>query len=243
MNGRRGVGRAISPLSLFALALFLASCDDDSPTGSNSTTTTTAPASPSPANSFLRAAPMAFDARTVDVVVNGASGSQTIGAISYGQVSQYLELDAAEYRVQFFPVGNRTAPLAETTVTLSADQAMTAALVGASAVDIAILEDDRIESSASAGVAMANTIPDFPAPLDAVILNGPTLFENVGYLETTDATEVIPGNYTIQLRRAGTSEAVATSTGLDLAAGTNYTIFAVGSLAHGDMRVVIASAP
>ena len=236
---RRGVGRAISSLP-FVLAFFLASCDDDSPTGSNSTTTTTtAPASS--ANTFLRAAPMAFDARTVDVVVNGASGNQTIGAISYGQVSQYLELGAAEYRVQFFPVGNRTAPLAETTVTLSADQAVTVALVGLSSFDIEVLEDDRIESSASAGVAMTNTIPDFPAPLDAVILNGPTLFENVGYLETTDATEVIPGAYTIQLRRAGTNEPVATSTGHDLAAGTNYTIFAVGSLARGDMRVVVAS--
>jgi hypothetical protein len=53
--------------------------------------------------------------------------------------------------------------------------------------------------------------------------------------------ELIPGLYDIQIRRAGTDEPVATSTRLDFTAGATFTLFAVGSLAHGDMRIVIAS--
>ena len=234
------VGYSYFTLPVFALAFLLTSCDDDPPpTGNNPPTTTTAP--PSTASAFLRAAPLAFDARTVDVVVNGVAGDETIPALSYPGVSDYLDLSSGDYRVQFFPVGSRRTVLAETAVTLSADESATVALVGLSGVNVTVLEDDRIDSSSSAGVAMTNAIPDFPAPLDAVILNGPTLIQNVGYLETSDAVTVVPGRYDIQIRRAGTDEPVATSTGHDFSAGATYTIFAVGSLTRGDIDIVIAS--
>jgi len=238
MTRRRGVvGYAYSTLSALALFFLLASCDDETPTSGNpSTTTTTATAS-----AFLRAATLAFDARSVDVVVNGTGGDETITGLSYAGVSDYLELGPGDYRVQFFPVGSRRAALAETSVTLSSDEAVTVALVGLSSIEVTVFEDDRIDSSGSAGVTMTNTIPDFPTPLDAVVVNGPSLIQNVGYLETSDAVTVVPGRYDIQIRRAGTDEPVATSTGHDFAAGATYTIFAVGSLTRGDMHIVIAS--
>ena len=234
-----GAGRAFPPLTLFVLALLLTSCDDDTPTGSNPPTTTTAP--PSTASAFLRAAPLAFDAHTVDVVITGPNGDQTIAGVPYPDVSNYLELSPGEFRVQFFPAGSRRAALAEESVTLSDDEAVTVALVGLSAFEFAVFEDDRIDSSSSAGVAMTNSIPDFPAALDLVVLNGPTLLQDVAYLETSDAAEVIPGRYDVQIRRAGTEEPVATSTGHDFAAGVTYTIFAVGSLTRGDLGIVVAS--
>ncbi len=241
MKKRLGVGgRASSPLTIFALAVLLTSCDDDTPTGSNSTTTTTT-APPSSASAFLRAASLAFDARTVDVVISGASGNSTITGVPYPRVSEYVELSPGDFRVQFFPVGSRRAALAEASVALSGSEAVTVALVGLSAFEVAVLEDDRIDSSSSAGVAMTNSIPDFPAALDLVILNGPTLFQDVAYLDTSDATGVVPGRYDFQIRRAGTDEPVATSTGHNLAAGVTYTIFAVGSLTRGDMGIVVAS--
>jgi hypothetical protein len=240
MTRRRSVvGYAYSTLSAFVLFFLLASCDDETPTSGNpSTTTTTAT---STASAFLRAAQLAFDARTVDVVVNGAGGEETVAGLSYAGVSGYLELSPGDYRVQVFPVGSRRAAVAETLVTLSDNEAVTIALVGLSSFEVTVLEDNRIDSSSGAGVAMVNAIPDFPAPLDALVLNGPTLFEDVGYLETSDATELIPGLYNMQLRRAGTDETVATSMGHDFAGGANYTIFAVGSLTRGDIRIVIAS--
>jgi hypothetical protein len=241
MTQRRGVaGYVRSTLPVFALGFLLTSCDDDTPTDANPpTTTTTAP--PSTSSAFLRGAPLTFDAKTVDVVVSGTGGDQTIAGISYAGVSNYLDLDPGDYRVQFFPVGSRRAALAETSVTLTADEAVTVALVGLSTIDITVFEDARAQSSGSAGVAMTNAIPDFPTPLDAVIVNGPMLVENVGYLETSDATTVVPGRYDIQIRRAGTDEPVATSTGHEFSAGATYTIFAAGSLTRNDMRIVIGS--
>jgi hypothetical protein len=226
-------------LTVFVLAILLASCDDDPPTGTNPPTTTTAPASA--ASAFLRAAPLAFDAHTVDLVITGPTGEQTIAGVPYPDVSEYLELSAGDFRVQFFPAGSRRAALAEESVTLSDDDAVTVALVGLSAFDLAVLEDERIDSSSRAGVTMTNGIPDFPAALDLVILNGPTLLQDVAYLETSDAAEVVPGRYDVQIRRAGTQEPVATSTGHDFAPGVTYTIFAVGSLTRGDIGIVVAS--
>jgi hypothetical protein len=237
MTKRRGA--RCSKLPALALATLLASCDDEPPTGSNPTTTTTTAAASGTA--FLRAASLAFDASTVDAVVSGSNGSETIPAISYPEVSNYIELAPGDYRVQFFPAGSRDAAVAETSVTLSADEAVTVALVGLSSFDVTVFEDDRIEGSGNAGLAMVNTIPDFPAALDAVVLNGPLLFQDVDYLDSTDSVEVIPGRYDFELRRGGTDEPVVTSTGHELASGGNYTLFAAGSLTRGDMQIVVAS--
>jgi hypothetical protein len=220
MTGRRGVvGQTCPLLQALALGLMLASCNDDTTTDNTPTTTTTAP--PSSAIAFLRSAPLAFDAHTVDVVVSGANGSGTFSAISYPEVSDYLDLPPGEYRVQFFPAGSRNTAVAETSVTLSDGQSVTVALVGLSAFEVTVFEDDRNGDSSRAGLAMVNTIPDFPAPLDAVILNGPTLFQNVGYLETTGATGLVPGRYDFELRRAAQTNRWWRPWG-DLAAGAAH---------------------
>ncbi|HEY7819445.1 MAG TPA: DUF4397 domain-containing protein, partial [Vicinamibacteria bacterium] len=190
MQRRHASGRIFALLTLFALSSFLVSCDDDdSPTNGDPPTTTTAP--PTGGTSFLRAGALSFDARNVDVVV----GDQTISALSYPEVSSYLELDAGEYRVQFFPAGSRTAPLGETSVTLSDDDAATVALVGLTAPQPTVFEDDLDTNGSQAGIALVNTVPDFPAPFDVRIANGDTLFSGVSYLEMSDVSDLAPGSY------------------------------------------------
>ncbi len=226
--------RMYQTLSAIALAFFLVSCDDDTPT--DGTTTTTTPPT-SNASAFLRAAPLTVDAGDVDVVV----GNQTISALSYPEVSEYIELSAGEYRVQFFPVGSRTAALGETSVTLSGDESATVALVGLTAPQVTVFEDDRSGNGSEAGLTMINTVPDFPAPFDARIVNGSTLFSGVSYLETTDVNELAAGSYDIEILRGGTNEVVATSMDNSFASGTSYTLFMTGSLRRGDIQVVVAS--
>jgi hypothetical protein len=219
--------------------MFLTSCDDDPPTGNDPPTTTTVP--PSSSTSFLRAAPLAFDARTVDVVITGSNGDSTIRSISYTDVSDYLELTPDDYRVQVFPAGTRRSTIAETSLSLSSDESVTVALVGLSGVEVEVFEDDRVDGSARAGVTMVNSVPDFPAPFDLMIRNGPRLFEGVSYLESTNATEVVPGTYDFELRRSGTNEVILTSTGHRLGGGATHTVFAAGSLRRGDLQIVAAS--
>ncbi len=234
MTSRDASPRFSRALSALAFTFFLVSCDDDMPTSGNTTTTTPPTGS---ASAFLRAAPLTFDARNVDVVV----GNQTISGLSYPEVSDYIELPPGEYRVQFFPIGNRTSPLGEATVNLSSDEANTVALVGLSAVEVTVFEDDRNGNGSEAGLTMVNTVPDFPAPFDLRLENGERLFDGVSYLETTDVTELNAGSYDIQLIRGGTNEVVTTSMNNDFAAGTTYTVFAAGSLRRGDIQIVVAS--
>ncbi len=221
-----------------ALILLAASCNDTPTSDESSTTTTTAP--PSTAGTgLLRAAQLAFDAHSVDVVINGQA-EMTV-TVAYPGVSDYVELVPGEYRVQFFPAGSRRSALMETTLSLAPDEEATVALVGLSSFDIAVLEDNRASASSGAAVTMVNAIPDFPAALDAAIVNGPRLFQNVSYLETSEVAELVPGIYDIEARRAGTDESVATTAGNDFEAGRSYTVFAAGSLTRRDMTLVVAS--
>ena len=236
MKTSRRYSRRIPTLSVFALAFFLASCDDDTPTNGNPPTTTTAPPATG-GTGFLRAGALTFDARNVDVVI----GSQTISALSYPEVSSYLELDAGEYRVQFFPAGSRTAPIGETSVTLSDDDAATVALVGLSAPQPAVFEDELDTNGSQAGVTLVNTVPDFPAPFDLRVVNGPTLASGVSYLETSDMSDLNAGSYNIELLRGGTEEVVATATNNNLASGASYSLYATGSLRRGDIQLVLAT--
>lgn len=218
------------PLFLF---LLLAGCDDDPPpTGGDSTTTTTAPAAA--AKAYLRGAQLAEDARSVDFVVNGAALAT---GIDYGGFGPYAQLDPGEYRVQFFPEGNRGPALIETRVTLASNQAVTIAVVGMDLSTLAIFEE-RSTRSDRARLKLVNTVPDFPAPFDLAIQSGPGLFGGIGYLQASGLAELIPGVYGFELRRGGTTEELATISGQGLSAGANYSVYAIGTLLREDIELV-----
>jgi hypothetical protein len=217
------------PLCLF---LLLAACNDDPPpTGGDSTTTTTAPAA---AKAHLRGAQLSEDARSVDFVVNGAALAT---GIDYGGFGPYAQLDPGEYRVQFFPEGNRGAALIETRVTLASNQAVTIAVVGMDLSTLSIFEE-RSTRSDRARLKLVNTVPDFPAPFDLAIQSGPGLFGGIGYLQASGLAELIPGVYGFELRRGGTSEEVAAISGQGLSAGANYSVYAIGTLLRDDIELV-----
>jgi len=216
-------------------ALLLAGCDDDPPpTGSEPpSTTTTVPATS--AKAYLRGAQLTEDARSVDFVVNGAAVAT---GIDYGGFGPYAQLDPGEYRVQFFPEGDRGAALIETRVTLASNQVATIAIVGLSFSTVTIFEE-RSTRSDRARLKMVNTVPDFPAPFDLAIQSGPGLFGGIGYLQTSGIAELIPGVYGFELRRGGTAEELATISGQGLSAGANYSVYAIGSLSRDDIELVV----
>jgi hypothetical protein len=220
---------------LLLLALAAAGCNEDpSPTGNEPpTTTTTAPATSAKAN--LRGAQFSEDARSVDFVANGAVLAT---GIDYGGVGPYAQLDPGEYRVQFFPEGDRTASLIETRLTLGPDQAVTVAIVGESTTTMTV-NHERSTRSDRARLTMGNTVPDFPAPFDLAIMNGPGLFGGIRYLQVSGTAELIPGVYGFELRRGGTIEEIATITGQGMSAGANYTVYAIGTLTRDNIELVV----
>ena len=216
-------------------ALSLYACDDDPPPTGNEPPPATTTAPPSTAGGSLRAAQLSEDARSVDFVVNG----QVLAAgIDYGGVGPYAPLNPGDYRIQFFPEGDRDAAILETRLTLGADQAVTVALVGDSSATVNVTHE-RSTRSDRARLSMVNTVPDYPAPFDLVIQNGPGLFQGIGYLQTSGPTELIPGVYGLELRRGGTTEEVADISGQAMSSGANYTVFAFGSLARDDIELLV----
>ncbi len=226
--------RLPSPLLPLLLALIVCSCNDDPPpTGNVPPTTTTAPAASG--NGSLRGAQLSEDARSVDFVVNGqvlATG------IDYGGVGPYAQLAPGDYRVQFFPEGVRTAPIIETQLNLGSNQMVTVAIVGESTATISTVHE-RSTRSDRARLTLVNTVPDFPAPFDLAIQNGPGLIGGIGYLQTSGTAELIPGVYGFELRRGGTAEEVAVIEGQAMSSGANYTIWAFGTLSRDDIELLV----
>jgi hypothetical protein len=217
------------------LALMAVGCNDDpAPTGNEPPpSTTTAPASAGTAH--LRGAQFSEDARSVDLVANG---NVLARGIDYGGVGPYAQLDPGEYRIQFFPEGDRTAALIETRITLRSNQAVTVAIVGET-TEILDVSHERSTRSDRARLTMVNAVPDFPAPFDLAIQNGPLLFRGVRYRQSSGAEEIIPGVYGFELRRAGTTEELATLTGQGLSSGANYTVYAIGTLSRDNLELVV----
>lgn len=183
---------------------------------------------------FLRVAQLTIDARTIDVLINGEPTFQQLG---FPEVSDHTELDAADYRVQFFPAGQRTLALMDTIVTLPAGEALTVSLVGSSSFQTVVTEDELSTGGDQARARLFNAVSDFPAHLDLRIFNGPVLFQEVRFKRASDYVDVIPGIYDLELLRAGTNEVVASSFGQLLGSGATHTIFAVGTLSRGDIAL------
>lgn len=213
----------------------VAGCNDDPPPTGNEPPPGTTTAPPSSAKAYVRGAQLSEDARRVDFVVNGAVLAT---GIDYGGVGPYAPLDPGEYRVQFFPEGDRGAVLIETRVTLGSNQAATVVIAGESLSTLTVYHE-RSTRSDRARLTMVNAVPDFPAPFDLAIQNGPGLLGGIGYLQTSGTAELIPGVYGFELRRGGTAEEVTSISGQAMSAGANYTIYAFGTLTRENIELLV----
>lgn len=230
--------RAPKPSLVLVLALGLFGCHDNTPTtpsgpsGGTSTTTTTTVGS----KAVLRAAQLTEDARTVDVAVNGRIVAE---GISYPGVSSYFEVDPGDARVQFFPAGDRRSSLAETTLNVGANQAMTVAVVGAD-LSVVVFPNDLVAPPDRSWIRLVNAVDDYPARLTLAVRAGQVVVNDVGYLQASSYGALIPGLYDFALHRAGTQEEVAWTSEVPLASVASYTAFAVGTLRRDDVEIFVA---
>lgn len=218
------------------LLLALVACDDNPPTSPGDTTTTTTAPATTTGSVSLRAAQLTQDGRTVDLVANG----QVVAAgVPYERVSPYTSLPPGDYRLQFFPQGNRTEALVETVETLRSNETVTVALGGLSSFQIALVHDDLATRADRARVKLVNGVPDFPAAFDLAVRNGPLVFQDADYLQPTSYQELIPGIYDLVLRRAGSDEVVSGTTGHTFDRTASYTVFVVGTLRRNDIELFV----
>jgi hypothetical protein len=180
--------------------------------------------------SFIRIFHASPDAPAVDIYANGNIIAE---GLTYKQLTNYLPIIPGNYQIQVYPTGVRTNPVIDTTVTIPQNSAFTIAAVGKLS-DISLLPIPEIYMphlligmSNNSYVRFVHLSPNAPA-VDITLPDGTKLFENVSYEQFTDYITVNSGNYTLQVRPAGSDQVVLTIPNVNLMPGVFYSIYAVG---------------
>ncbi|HSF14004.1 MAG TPA: DUF4397 domain-containing protein [Vicinamibacteria bacterium] len=245
---KRHIALLMAPAAL--LVLFGFGCGDGSspasPTSLPAETARTAvPGSSETTSSFststnrfvgpvrLRVAHLSTDAPPVDVWVNGAL---VLSDVPFKAVSDYLDLDAGEYRIQVTPAGAETPIVIDATVALQAGSVYTVAAVGflsSNSLTPLVLLDD-LSLGEGARLRFVHTSADTGA-VDVAVAGGPVLFADVTFQKASEYVEVPGGTYDLEVRPAGSSSVALSIPGVEVLAGTTYTIFAVGRSFNGTL--------
>jgi hypothetical protein len=187
----------------------------------------------------VRVAHMSPNAPNVDVYVDG---SAVLEDVSFGAVSQYLEVPAGERQVEITAAGDSDTSVFAGAVPVAAETDYTVAATGELG-DMAdqpfeplVLEDDNSgPGSDTARIRLVHASPDAPAVDVTLASNGDALYDGVSYGES-GYVEVPAGDYTLQVRGdTGSNDGdVAASFDVSLSGGQVYTAFAAGYLTPDD---------
>lgn len=182
------------------------------------------------------------DAPAVDIYVDGAAAVENL---AFGATTGWVALPAGERQVQVTPTGEAAdAAVIDATVDLMADMAYEVAAIGPVAeisaavfpVGLAVTEDME-----NAAVRVIHASPDAPA-VDIAVTGGDVLVENLAYPDATDYLMVPAGSYDLEVRPTGTEDVALALPGTELAAGTAYSVYAVGTVADGTLTALAVPA-
>lgn len=190
---------------------------------------------------YLRVAHASPDAPAVDVYVDNES---VLEDVSFGEFSDYLELNASTYNVTITAAGDRDAVVFDGDVTLERGTVTTVAAAGevsengTTEFGPRVYADDALTPSANvsdpdeneSAVRVVHLSPDTPT-VDVTAGDGEVvLAENVSFGSASEYVTVPAGNYTVEIRE-DTPEAngtVVATVDVSVEAGTAYTAWALG---------------
>lgn len=182
---------------------------------------------PRQSDSYVRILHASPDAPPVDIYANDNLIAKNI---AYKQFTNYVSVKPGEYTVQVYPAGQKTTPVINTKLTVPPKSRFTVAAVGKLA-DISLLpimeEYMKMVDKRRSYIRFAHLSPNAPA-VDITLPNGTKVFSDVSYQQYTDYINVAPGNYTLQVKPAGSDQVVLTVPNVKLLPGTLYTAYAVG---------------
>ena len=188
-------------------------------------------------SALLRVAHLSPDAPAVDVWVNG---DVVLSDVPYEAVSSYLELSPGSYDVQVTPAGETEPMVIDATLELESETAYTVAatgLLGEDDLKPLVLVDNRFDNVETAKVRFVHTSPDAPS-VDVGLPDGSVVFGDVGFREHSKYGELPAGTYDLEVRVAGTMDVALSVPDVSLESGTNYTIFAIGTLDEGTLKAL-----
>ncbi|RDU24878.1 DUF4397 domain-containing protein [Anaerosacchariphilus polymeriproducens] len=170
------------------------------------------------------------DAPNVDIYANDELIAENL---TYGEYTDYLPIPQGIYMITLYAAGSEDAPILSNLLMVHGNCCLTVAAMGMlnNINFIAISDADAPLLPNRAMVRFMHLSPDAPA-VYITLPDGTLLFNMVSFGQITPYTEVMPMNYTLDVKVAGTTTTVLTVPDVNLSAGKYYTIYAIG-LADG----------
>jgi uncharacterized protein DUF4397 len=185
----------------------------------------------------------ALELRLVHAVPGGgqatlSAGKTAIGdPVSFGEVTRYTRVDEGRVMLLLRPA-NGGKPLAKAAETLRGGRMTVVATLEGKRVTLRVLPDGRA-AAGSARVRAMNAAPELGAT--QIDIDGRPVARDLAPLQASDYSKVDPGTYRLEAARpGGGGGALASRSGVSLAAGTSTTAFVVGSGGE-PTRIVVAS--
>lgn len=190
-------------------------------------------------NAMVRVLHASPDAPEVDVYVNG---DPAVEGAAFKDITDYLELPAGEHEVAIFPAGEggEGDPVLEEMVTVEGGMSYTVAATDTlENLSLEAFGDDNSVTEGMTKVRVGHLSPGSPA-VDVGLVGGDSLFEGAEFFAVTDYLELDADTYDLEIRAAGTEDAVLDLSGTALEADTVYSVYAVGADVESLEVVVVA---
>lgn len=188
----------------------------------------------------------------VDVYVNELpDGSPAITNLTFTNGTGYVPLPTGTYDFRVTLNGQNDVALPVLGVPLEGNVDYTVAAIGftANIAPLLLVDNNSAPAAGNAKVRFVHAAPDVPAVDIGINTNGTntgTLFSDTAFGNAADEgyIQVPAGTYNLGVFLAGNATGLALPVnGLSLAAGQVYTVFAMGSLAQGNVQAVVFTDP
>ncbi|WP_312045198.1 DUF4397 domain-containing protein [Anaerotignum sp.] len=165
-------------------------------------------------------------APNVDVYAND---KKIVSNLAYGNYTDYLSVPEGKYKISLYPAGKKDTPILSDMLTVNRDTVMTIAALGnPDDIELSSISDaDVMKKPDKAMIRFIHLSPDAPA-VDITLPDGTVLFSNIPFEHLTQYIDVMPMNYTLQVRVAGTDNVVLTVPDVKPEANKFYSVYAIG---------------
>ncbi len=184
-------------------------------------------------NAMVRVIHGSPDAPAVDVYVDGAKVGAPLAGLEFGDISGYVALPAGEYDLKVCAAADATVcPIVADDVAIAAGTKYTIAATNVLAsIEAQIITDEPDPVADRTQVRVVHFSADTPA-IDVLTQDGATaVVDALAYPDATGYLSLDPGAYDLKVCADADNGVCPLDPGsLDLAAGTAYSVFAIGSL-------------
>lgn len=166
------------------------------------------------------------DAPNVDIYAND---KLIVSNLAFGEYTDYLPVPEGNYKISLYVAGTKDAPVLTDMLTVDKNSILTVAAVGnLSDIEFRSISDaDQVKKTGKAMIRFLHLSPNAP-PVDITLPDGTVVFSNIPFKHITSYIDVMPMNYTLQVRVAGTDDVVLTVPNVNLDADKYYTVYAIG---------------